>query len=240
MGTDDRLVGVIGGMGPDATIDFMAKVVEKTPARCDQDHVRMIVEHNPRIPSRQLAMQGAGDDPGPVIAEMAERLEKGGADFIVMPCNSAHAWQNDAVSATSIPFISIIEESVAKALQCAPDDGAVGLLTTPGCFAAGLYQRAFSDVERQLVLQSPEELADAMSFIDRIKASDKSERVVAGMRSLAENLLSRGATTLIAACTEIPLVLNDSMFSVPLISSTDVLAEKTVALALLHEPIPNR
>lgn len=236
----DRVVGVIGGMGPDATIDFMAKVVEKTPADCDQDHVRMLVEHNPRIPSRQLAMQSDGDDPGPVIAEMAQRLEAGGADFIVMPCNAAHAWQNDVVAATGIPFISIIDESVAKALRCAPDDGAVGLLTTPGCFAAGLYQRALSDAKRQLVLQTPEELVEAMSLIDRIKAGDKSEPVITGMRSLAENLLSRGATALIAACTEIPLVLNESMFTVPLVSSTDVLAEKTVALALLHEPLPKR
>lgn len=240
MSASYRLVGVIGGMGPDATIDFMAKVVEMTPAHCDQDHVRMLVEHNPRIPSRQSAMQGEGNDPGPVIAEMAQRLEAGGADFIVMPCNAAHAWQNDAVAATSIPFISIIEESVAKALQSAPDNGAIGLLTTPGCFAAGLYQQELSYAKREIVLQTPDELAEAMSLIDRIKAGDKSEPVVTGMCSLAENLLSRGATVLIAACTEIPLVLNQSMFTVPLISSTDVLAEKTVALALLHQPLPRR
>jgi aspartate racemase len=237
MATSDRLVGVIGGMGPDATIDFMSRVLEKTPAEKDQDHIRMLVEHNPRIPSRQLAMRGDGENPGPVLAEMATRLEAAGADFIVMPCNAAHAWQDHIVTAVNIPFISIIEASVSKALQLAPDNGAVGILTTPACFAAGLYQEALADANREAVLQTPDELEEAIALIDRIKAGDKSEPVVTGLCELAERLLSRGAKTLIAACTELPLVLNSSMFTVPLVSSTDVLAEKTVALALSDEPL---
>ena len=237
MATSDKLVGVIGGMGPDATIDFMSRVLEKTPAEKDQDHIRMLVEHNPRIPSRQLAMRGDGENPGPVLAEMATRLEAAGADFIVMPCNAAHAWQDDIVAAVNIPFISIIGASVSKALQLAPDNGAVGILTTPACFAAGLYQEALADANREAILQTPDELEEAIALIDRIKAGDKSEPVVTGLCELAERLLSRGAKTLIAACTELPLVLNSSMFTVPLVSSTDVLAEKAVALALSEEPL---
>lgn len=238
MTAGDRIVGVIGGMGPDATIDFMSRVIDKTPASCDQDHVRMLVEHNPRIPSRQLATQEAGENPGPAIAEMAARLEASGADFIVMPCNAAHAWQEDVVAATKIPFVSIIDVSVSKALQQIPDDGAVGILTTPACFAAGLYQQALAKAKREAVLQSPEELSEALSFIDRIKAGDKSEPVVTGLKELAEKLVSRGAKAIIAACTELPLVLDQSMFTIPLISSTDVLAERTVMLALSVEPQP--
>jgi aspartate racemase len=238
MAASNKIVGVIGGMGPDATVDFMSKVIDKTPAGADQDHVRMLVEHNPRIPSRQLAMQGTGDNPGPVIAEMAARLEASGADFIVMPCNAAHAWQDDVVAATKIPFISIIDESVSKALQNVADDAAVGVLTTPACFAAGLYQQALAEAKRDAVLQSPEELSETMSLIDRIKAGNTSEPVVTGLRELAEKLVSRGAKAIISACTELPLVLDQSMFTIPLISSTDVLAEKTVTLALSIEPLP--
>lgn len=237
MAAGDRLVGVIGGMGPDATIDFMTKVIRKTPAGADQDHVRMLVEHNPRIPSRQLAMRGEGENPGPVIAEMARRLEACGADFLVMPCNAAHAWQDDIVTATSIPFISIIEESVSAAVQSTAGDGAVGVMTTPACFAAGLYQRALTAAQHEAVLQSPEELDETISLIDKIKAGNTSIDVAAGLRSLAESLISRGAKTLIAACTELPLVLTPSMFKVPLVGSTDALAEKTVALALSSEPL---
>jgi len=240
MATSDRLVGVIGGMGPDATIDFMSRVLKKTPAAKDQDHIRMLVDHNPRVPSRQLAKRGDGENPGPVLAEMATRLEAAGADFIVMPCNAAHAWQDDIVAAIDVPFISIIEASVSRALQLAPDNGAVGVLTTPACFASGLYQEALDDANREAILPTPDELAEAIALIDRIKAGDKSEPVVAGLCELAERLLSRGATTLIAACTELPLVLKPSMFTVPLILSTDVLAEKTVLLALANESLPEQ
>ena len=138
MSTGNRLVGVIGGMGPDATVDFMAKVIEKTPASSDQDHVRMLVEHNPRIPSRQLAMRGEGEDPGPVIAQMAARLEASGADFIVMPCNAAHAWQDDIVAATSIPFISIIDICVEALAGLGAKR--IGVMAARGCLDARLYQ----------------------------------------------------------------------------------------------------
>lgn len=238
MATGDRLVGVIGGMGPDATIDFMSKVIEKTPAGCDQDHIRMIVEHNPRVPSRQSAMRGEGSDPGPVIAEMAKRLESGGADFLVMPCNAAHTWKKDIDAATTIPFISIIAASVSKALQHESEDDAVGLLTTPACFAAGLYQRELADAKVQAVLPTEEELAETILLIDRIKAGDQSDSVITGLREMTERLISKGATTIIAACTELPLVLDQSMFTVPFVSSTDVLAEETVRLALSTEALP--
>lgn len=234
MAATDKLVGVIGGMGPDATIDFMAKVINLTPAHTDQDHIRMLVEHNPHIPSRQQAMAGTGEDPGAVIALLAARLEAGGSDFIVMPCNAAHAWQPDILKAITIPFVSIVEESVAAAREAG--DGPVGLLTTPGCFAAGVYQRALASHEA--VLPTTEELAETLTFVDRVKAGDKSEAVSAGLRALAGRLLARGASTIIAACTEIPLVLNQSMFEVPFVSSTDVLAIKTVKLALGQEPLP--
>lgn len=220
-------------MGPEATVDFMARVIAATPAQNDQDHIRMLVEHNPRIPSRQDGVRGAGDDPGSMLAAIAARLQIGGADFIVMPCNLAHAWTRDIESAVSIPFVSIVNETVARALQHS-NGRAIGLLTTPGCFSAGLYQDALAGQE--LVLQSGEELAAAMAYVSRIKAGDKSSKVVDGLRGLAEALQARGAHTLIAACTEFPLVIDESMFTVPFISSTDVLAEKTVELALSDEP----
>jgi len=233
----DKVVGVIGGMGPDATVDFMARVLAHTPSAADQDHVRMLVDHNPRIPSRQRAMRGEGANPGPVLADMAAGLETGGADFIVMPCNTAHAWQDDIIAATRIPFVSIVEESV-RAARKQGIGGPVGVLTTPGCLTAGLYQEALADVD--VVLQKPDELGEAMSLIDQIKAGDQSETVSSGLRALAERLVARGAAVLIAACTELPLVLHASMFDVPLVASTDVLAEKTVSLALGHEALPER
>ncbi len=196
----------------------------------------MLVDHNPRIPSRQMAMKGEGEDPGSALGDCAARLEAAGADFIVMPCNTAHAWEDDIRTLITIPFISIIDQSVARALQVG-EGRPVGLMTTPGCLAAGLYQDALSD--HALLLQEPDERDETMTLIDRIKAGDKSETVANALRALGERMIDRGAGCLIAACTELPLVLQQSMFSVPLVSSTEVLAEKAVALALGQEPMPD-
>ncbi len=232
MAVEDRLVGIIGGMGPDATVDFMSQILRVTPASTDQDHVRMVVENNPRIPSRQAAMRGEGESPGPAIAAIAARLEAMGAEFLVMPCNLAHAWQSDIEAAISVPFVSIVEESVKSALDRSGDDSAVGLMTTPGCFTAGLYQQALAATGRPVITQTPEELAEAMSFVEQIKSGNQSQEIASGLRALADKLIDRGAKVLIAACTEFPLVLDESMFDVAFISSTDVLARKTVAIAL--------
>jgi len=232
MAVNDKFVGIIGGMGPDATVDFMSRILQVTPASTDQDHVRTVVENNPRIPSRQAAMRGKGESPGPAIAAIAARLEAMGAEFIVMPCNLAHAWQRDIEAAIKIPFISIVDESVRSALDRSGDDSAVGLMTTPGCFEAGLYQQALADAGRPVIMQTPEELAEAMSFVEQIKGGNRSQEITSGLRALADKLVDRGAKVLIAACTEFPLVLDESMFDVAFISSTDVLARKTVAIAL--------
>ena len=232
MAEKDNLVGIIGGMGPEATIDFMSRILAATPAKSDQDHIRTVVENNPRIPSRQLAMRGEGVDPGKSIAEIAARLQSMNADFIVMPCNLAHAWQSDIEAAISIPFVSIVEESVRSALDRSGDDSAVGLMTTPGCFTAGLYQRALADAGRPVITQTPDELAETMSLVEEIKGGNKSPQVTERLLALANALVRRGAKVLIAACTEFPLVLDQSMFDVAFVSSTDVLAKKTVALAL--------
>ena len=218
-------------MGPAATVDFMSRVMAESPAKNDQQHLRMIVDHNPRIPSRQLAMRGEGESPGATLADMARRLEISGADLLVMPCNLAHAWQSDIEAASSVPFLSIIDATVESALERSGDDSAIGLMTTPGCFAAGLYQQALIESARPLVLQTAEELAATMALVERIKGGDLSDGVAAAMRDQANRLIDRGARVLIAACTEFPLVLEESMFKVAFISSTDELAKKTVAVA---------
>ena len=231
-GGGDKLVGVIGGMGPEATIDFMSRIMANTPATVDQDHVRMIIHHDPRIPSRQLAIRGQGDSPGPAMAALASSLESSGADFVVMPCNLGHAWQEDIVNAIHIPFISIIDVTVSAALQQCTKNGPIGVMTTPGCFHAGLYQDALTKLGQPIALQTLDELRQTMQWVDLIKAGDKSDRVSQGLRRLANALIARGAQVIIAACTEFPLVLDASMFDVPFISSTDVLAKHTVIYAL--------
>lgn len=219
-----RIVGVLGGMGPDATVDFMSKVIALTPADKDQDHIRMLVDNNPTVPDRQAALAGAGENPGPVLAAMAIGLEKAGADFLVMPCNTAHAWADDIRAAVSIPLVSIIDETVAA---CSAYE-VVGLLSTTGCLNSNVYQQGLGAGGKSLVLPTDDELAEIMSLVFRVKAGDQSAEVFDSMGEIARAMVDRGAEVIVAGCTEIPLVLDPSRIDVPVILSTDVLAAATI------------
>ena len=236
MRDSDKTVGVLGGMGPEATVDFMATVIAFTPAETDQDHVHMIVDNDPTIPARQDAILRDGADPGPAMAAMAKRLSDAGADFLVIPCNTAHAFASQVTTAVDIPLLSIIDVTVAA---CGAFDK-VGLLATEGCLRSRVYQNAFEKIENELVLPNEDELREFMDLTFRIKRGDKGDDVTAGMLRLSNALLERGAQALIAGCTEIPLVLHESMLEVPLISSTDELAKHTVAYARGEVPPANK
>ena len=223
-----KTVGVLGGMGPDATVDFMSKVIALTPADKDQDHIHMLVDHNPTVPNRQDAILGDGEDPGPAMAAMAKRLEVAGADFLVIPCNPAYVFQQYIPDAVTIPLISIIDETIdALPMICSR----VGLLATDGCLKARVYQDALASRDMRAFEPDADDMQELMGLIYAIKAGDMGAAIADTMRALAEELISQGAQAIVAGCTEIPLVLESSMLNVPLVSSTDVLAEKTVQLA---------
>lgn len=227
----DRVVGVIGGMGPEATVDFMSKVIALTPARCDQDHVRMIVDNNPKTPDRQAAIKGDDAAVRAALVAMAKQLQVAGANFIVMPCNTAHAFVDDAIQAIDIPFVHIVEETVREIEHEYPQAQQVGILATDACLVAGVYQKALRAAGKTPVFPGTDDQHECMQLIGLIKAGDTGENVRRRMAELAGRLIEAGADVVIAGCTEIPLVLNDSDIKVPLISSTDVLAKRTVAIA---------
>ena len=238
MSPKELTVGVLGGMGPEATIDFMAEVLQLTDADRDQEHIHLIVDQNPKVPNRQQAIRSGNDDVGPMLAEMAARLERAGADFLVMPCNSAHVFDSAIREATSLPFISIVDVCVESIPQAGPDGGRVGLMATDGLAETGLYQRALGKAGFEAVLPNAREQERLMTLIHRIKGGDKQDDVARGTEELARVLVERGAATVLAACTEIPLVLKAEHLTVPLVSSTEALAKRTVALARRERPLP--
>tara|TARA_R110002110_G_scaffold333755_2_gene544728 strand:- start:307948 stop:308670 length:723 start_codon:yes stop_codon:yes gene_type:complete len=223
-------VGVLGGMGPEATVDFMTRVLAATPARVDQEHIRMLVDHNPGIPDRHAAIAGTGPDIGPELAAMARGLEAAGADFLVMVCNTAHAYTEAIRTAVSIPFVSIVD--VVMAAVAERPAAAVGIMAADGCLQAGLYQRALAAAGREALLWTATEQQRFMTLLWRIKAGERGPEVRAGLQALAASLEFAGAELLLAGCTEIPLVLEQGDTGVKLLSSTDLLVRHTVALAL--------
>ncbi len=235
MAADKKTAGVLGGMGPDATVDFLASVIAMTPATCDQDHVPLIVDQNTQVPSRQAAFLGNGEDPGAELAKMGKRLEHAGADFLVMPCNLAHTFTAELLDSVGIPLISIVDAAVA---EVGPDCQNIGVMAIDGTIAAGLYQAAIASAGKHWLIPDPDELDRLKALVNRLKAGGARNEVAAGMKEIALALKGRGADTVIAGCTEIPLVLSADDVGVPLVSSTDALARRTVAIGLGHEPLP--
>ncbi len=228
MSSKNLTVGVLGGLGPEATVDFMARVLALTPAESDQDHVHMLVDQNPGVPNRQDAILRDGEDPSPALVAMAKRLEGVGCDFLVMPCNTAHAWEVEIRTATTIPFLSIVDATVSAIPASVTK---VGLMTTPAGLASDCYQRALFDRGIETIEHDAAEVEELMKLVYSIKVGDMGPGVTDGMRELAEALVERGAELIIFGCTEIPIVLDAGDLEVPGLSSTDELAKRTIAIA---------
>ncbi|MFD1732237.1 amino acid racemase [Deinococcus malanensis] len=181
-----------------------------------------------------------GRVPGPVLAQMARGLQASGADFLVMVCNTAHAFEDDILNATSLPFVSLIEETRDAVLRERPALRRVGLLATNACLDAGLYQSAFAPHDVRTLTLEGASLERFMELLYRIKAGNTGPDVRAEMRSLALELVDAGAEVLVAGCTEVPLVLGAQDVPAPLVNSTDVLVERTLQYARGLAPLPER
>jgi aspartate racemase len=224
-------VGVLGGMGPAATLDFMAKTLKASGGAREQDNVRMIVDCNPQVLDRNAALAGEGPSPGPVLGAMARGLEGAGADFLVMACNAAHAWQGDIEAAISIPFVSIVEETSRWLAGHEPPGRRIGLMAADACLASNLYQRALADVGLEAVAPTPAQTAQFMDALYRFKTGDLGPGPRAAMRACAEGLIDDGTQVILAACTEVPLLVDGPDLAVPFVDATEILALRTVAYA---------
>ncbi|MDI5921143.1 amino acid racemase [Halomonas sp. LR5S13] len=224
------MVGVLGGMGPDATVAFMQRVIDATPAEDDIDHVHLLVDNNPKVPSRIKALiDGDGENPGPAIADMARRLEQAGAAFLVMPCNTAHYYWQYAQDAVAIPVWHIVEltlDTIARRIPGAK----VGMLCSPALRKIGLYE-GFAEA-RGLSLVYPDDEASVLEVIRAVKRGQgRHPDTPAALTRAADDLKARGANVLVLACTELSVIQDVLDVSVPVIDTVQVLAEQVVAAA---------
>jgi aspartate racemase len=226
---ETKTVGVIGGLGPAATLDFFDRILKRTKALRDQDHLRLIIDNNTKLPDRNAAARGEGPAPGAAIAAMARGLQTAGAEFIVMACNTAHAYEPDIRAAISVPFLSMIDETVKAVAELRPERA--GVLAADGCLAANLYQDGLRKAGVETVLLNADSQRTFMELIYRIKAGDTGEVVRRSMSTLARKLEAQGAEVIVAGCTEVPLVLTQDDVEAELISSTDVLVDRTILFA---------
>ena len=214
-----KVLGVLGGMGPAATVAFLARVQALTPAEGDADHIRVVMDMNPQVPDRNTR-------PGEAEAElgrMAMRLKAAGAEVLAMPCNTAHA-QKPGIVAAGLPFIDMIAATVAAAKGY--DARSIGILATPG--GEALYVAALTAAGVKPVVLQGDERAAFMACVYGVKRGDVGVDNRAAMARLAEALNVAGADAVIAGCTEVPLLLDAADVSVPLVDSAEVLAEACV------------
>lgn len=224
----EQTVGVIGGMGPKATLDFYAKLIQRTQAETDQDHLHVIINSNAKVPNRQNALSGKGPSCAPELIQAARALESAGADFMVMVCNTAHAYEDHIRAEINVPFISIIRENVIHCLNLVPNLRKVGILGATGCLDNKLYQDQFDKAGVDCTILNPDDQNRFMKLMYQIKANNLDFSVGMEMEQLAQKLVNDGAEIILAACTEIPLVLQKEFVSVPLVNSTDVLVESVI------------
>lgn len=197
-------IGVFGGMGPSATVDFMDKLVRLTPARRDQDHLPVIVAGFPHIPDRSRAILGQGPDPLPQLLKGIEFLNAAGAGVIAIPCNSSHHWYEQMSRASAVPILHIARSCVA-ALETAGVQRRVAIFATRGALASGFYQRELDTRGIEYFVPDPQQ---AQPVVDDCIREVKAGNAAAGGASLAQALRharEQGAGAVIMGCTEIPI-----------------------------------
>lgn len=217
-----RRVGILGGMGPQATVLLMQKVLDAVEAQDDADHIPLIVDQNPQVPSRiQRLIEGTGEDPAPVLAAMARRLVAGGAEALAMPCNTAHHYAPAITAAVGVPFIDMVELSLAEAERLAGKGGKVGILASPAVRKIGIFDARLT----RLGLQPhyPGDEAAMLAAIRQIKASGVGAEATAALRTASEDLLQGGVSVQMIACTEFSLVPNATVPGAMAFDTLDVL-----------------
>ncbi len=229
-----KTIGILGGMGPEATVYFFNLIVKGTAAARDQDHIPIIIYNLPQVPERTAALLGKGPSPVPLLREGIRRLVKAGADFIVIPCITAHAFLPEVRKAGRVPVLSLLDEALSFARKKIPGLKRAGLLASSGTLGSGLFHRAFAAAGVEIITPADKEQAKVMDAIfgkAGIKAGFTRGHPRRLILNAARRLIHRGAQAVIAGCTEIPLVLKDEDIPVPLIEPMRIAARAAILKA---------
>lgn len=226
----EKIVGILGGMGPEATLNLFDKILRNTPATKDQEHVRIIIDNNPKVPDRTLAIIGDGESPVPMLVESGRTLEKAGVDFVVMPCISAHYFLEAMRSELKVPILSVFDEVTVQIKKEYPTVKTVGLMATTGTVEGGLFQKRLEKDSIKTLTPESEAQEQVMSAIYQIKKGEGAHRKECKtmLQAVANHLIEQGAECIIAGCTEIPLELTSQDITVPLFDPLLVLAQAAI------------
>lgn len=214
-----NVVGILGGMGPEATILLQQRLLATVQAADDADHLPLLIDMNPQVPSRIAHLiEGAGVDPSPVLAQMARRLEGAGATALAMPCNTAHHYAPQIEAAVSIPLLNMVDLSVARAARGA----AIGILASPAVKIAGVFDPALE--KAGLAAIWPDDMDRMLGAIRDIKANGPTPNAHRILSDAASELARKGAAQIFIACSEFSLLAPTLSATVPMLDTIDILA----------------
>jgi aspartate racemase len=234
-------LGVVGGVGPAATVDFLQKIVRSTPARRDQDHLRLLVEQNPQIPDRTEYLVGQGTDPTLALYATCKKLQAGEADLIAIPCNTAHAFVAEIQPHLGIPIMNMLTVTACHVRESFPQLRKVGLLATTGTIASGVYHRALEDCGLEAIVPPPamqSRVMDAIYGPQGVKAGFTEGPCLDDIGAVINDLIAQGIEVIVLGCTELPLLFPQSQWIsssgqvVALIDPTEILAKRCVSHAI--------
>lgn len=229
----EKTIGILGGMGPEATVRLFHLIVTNTRAKQDVEHVPVLIVNDPKIPDRSAYIHGQGPSPVPAMEKGMYKLEQLGADFITIPCNTAHFFLDEIVRKVRIPVLNMISETANWAKSKYMDIRKFGLLSTTGTYKTKLYNSFFEAKDLEIVDPDPEYQIKAMEAIygkPGIKAGYKKEPLSV-LLEIVDHLTRKGSQAIISGCTEISLVLGQENVELPVLDPLLILAINSISLA---------
>lgn len=224
-----KTLGIIGGMGPMATADLFSKIIANTDANSDAGHIHIFIDNNPAIPDRTKAVLDGSDEPLAFLAEAARNLVKMGADLLLLPCNTSHAYYPQLCEAVDAPVIHMIEETAAHAASLGLKR--VGLLATKGTLHARLYENALAPFDIEAIVPDEAGQGEVMKLIyNGVKAGAEAYDTTA-VREVLDRMAQRSADTFLLGCTELPLAFEKYGLCYPVIDPALILARAAIVRA---------
>jgi aspartate racemase len=226
----EKTIGILGGMGPEATAELFLRIIKATPARRDQDHLRIIVDNNPKIPDRTAALVHKKDSPLSEMLKTARNLERAGVDFIVIPCNAAHFYYEDLARELTIPILNMIDLTAKSIKEKYPKTKKAGIIATSGTMETRIFDRALERLNIKVIYPTHLQENVMEAIYGKIKLGRREEAKTI-LLNVAKYLADAGSDVIVSGCTEASLVLRHEVIDVPLFDPLQILAEAAVEAA---------
>jgi aspartate racemase len=224
-----QVLGILGGMGPEATADLYKNIVRLTPAVKDQEHIPTVIYSLPQTPDRVASIMSSDTAIYAYLREGVKLLEESGAKCIAIPCNTVHYFYDFMDSQTDVPIIHMIRETVTEIKKSYPNIKTVGLLATSGTIKTKLYQDELEKRGIKIIVPEDEVIDEkVMKAIYGIKSRTDHQENEDLLAEAGQHVIDKGAELIVLGCTEIPLAFNPDRVDVPVVNATKVLAEKAI------------